>query len=36
MSPLLNGTGEMVTDDMEKAELLNAIFTSISTGKTRL
>ena len=30
---LLNGTGALVTQDMEKAEVLKAFFTSVSTSK---
>lgn len=33
---LLNGTGTLVTQDMEKAELLNAFFTSALTSNTSL
>lgn len=36
MNPLLNGAGELVTDDMEKDKVLSAFFTSVSTSKTRL
>ena len=33
---LLNGTGDLVTKNMEKAELLSPFFTSIFTGKAAL
>lgn len=33
---LLNGTGTLVTQDVEKAELLNAFFTSALTSNTSL
>ena len=33
---LLNGTGDLVTKDMEKAKVLNAFFTLIFTGNTGL
>ncbi|PKU41029.1 rna-directed dna polymerase from mobile element jockey-like [Limosa lapponica baueri] len=33
VGPLLNETGDMVTEDAEKAELLNAFFASVFTAK---
>ena len=33
MGPLLNGAGVLVTNDTEKAELLNAFFASVFTAK---
>lgn len=36
MSPLLNGAGELLTNDMGKDEVLNAFFASIFTGKPGL
>lgn len=36
MDLLLNGTGDLVTQDMEKAEVLNAFFALVFTGKTSL
>ena len=36
VGPLLNGAGALVTQDMEKAEVLNAAFASVFTGKTGL
>ncbi|GAB0186669.1 hypothetical protein GRJ2_001132200 [Grus japonensis] len=36
MGPLLNETGNLVTQDMEKAEVLNAAFASVFTSKTGL
>ncbi|KAJ7424018.1 rna-directed dna polymerase from mobile element jockey-like [Pitangus sulphuratus] len=36
VGPLLNGTGTLVTQDMEKAEVLNAAFASVFTSKTSL
>ena len=32
MGPLLNGAGSLVTQGMEKAEVLNAFFTSFFTA----
>ena len=32
MGPQLNGTGDMVTWDMEKSEVLNVIFASLFTN----
>jgi len=32
MSPLLNGAGTLVTQDMEEAEILNAAFSSVFTS----
>ena len=34
MGPLLNELGALVTKDTEKAELLNAFFTSVFTAKS--
>lgn len=34
VSPLLNGVGALLTQDIEKAEVLNAVFTLVFTGKT--
>lgn len=34
VGPLLNGNGDLVTQDMEKAEVLNTFLTLIFTGKT--
>ena len=34
VGPLINGAGDMVKKDMEKAKLLHAFFTSVSTGKS--
>ncbi|KAJ7419224.1 glycerol kinase [Pitangus sulphuratus] len=34
--PLLNGAGNLVTQDTEKAEVLTILSTSVFTGKTRL
>jgi len=34
MGPLLSDMGDLVTDDMEKAEVLNALFASVFTSKT--
>ena len=34
MGPLLNEAGVMVTEDAEKAELLNAFFASVFSAKT--
>lgn len=36
VSLLLNGAGDLVTKDMEKAKVFNAFFTSVFTGKTGL
>ncbi|KAK4810492.1 hypothetical protein QYF61_004272 [Mycteria americana] len=36
VGPLLNGTGDLVTQDMEKADVLNAFFASVFTRKTSL
>lgn len=36
MSLLLDGAGELVTNDMEKAEVLNALFASVFTNETAL
>lgn len=36
MSPLLNKTGDLVTQNTVKAEILNAFFTSVVTSKTNL
>lgn len=36
MGPLLNRTLAMVTQDMEKAEVLNAFFGSVFSGITSL
>lgn len=33
IGPLLNWTGDLVTKDMEKAEVLNALFVSVFTSK---
>lgn len=33
---LLNGNGDLMTQDMEKAEMLNTILILIFTGKTSL
>ena len=33
VGPLQNETGDLVTQDMEKAELLNNFFPSVFTGK---
>lgn len=33
---LLDGAGDLVTKDMEKAKVFNAFFTSVFTGKTGL
>lgn len=32
----MNGAGKLVTNDMEKAEVLSAFFASVSTSKTSL
>jgi len=34
VGPLLNEVGDLVTDDTEKVELLNAFFASVFTAKT--
>lgn len=36
MGPLLNGARAVVTQDVEKAEVVRAIFTSVFTSKTGL
>lgn len=36
MSPLLNKAEDLVTQNMVKAEILNAFFTSVVTSKTNL
>ena len=36
VGPLLNGAGNLVTQDMEKVEVLNIFSTSVFTGKTSL
>jgi len=36
VGPLLNGAGAMVTQDIEKAEVLNATFSSVFTSRTGL
>ena len=36
MGPLLNGARTLVTQGMEKADVLDAFFTSIFTGQTGL
>lgn len=36
MGPLLDGAAAIVTHDMEKAEVLNALFTSVFSSKTGL
>lgn len=36
MGPLLKETGDLVTQDIEKAEVMNAFFTSVITSKTSL
>ena len=36
VGPLLNEAGDLVTQDMEKAEVLNAFFASVFTSKTGL
>ena len=36
MDLLLNGAGALVTQDMQKAEVLKATFTSVFTNKTGL
>ena len=33
VGPLLNGGGNLVTDDMEKAEVFDAFFTLVFSGK---
>lgn len=34
VGPLINGARNVVKKDMEKAKLLHAFFTSVSTGKS--
>lgn len=34
VGPWLNGAGDLVTEDMENAEVLNIFSTSVFTGKT--
>ena len=36
MGTLLGGAGDLVTQDIEKAEVLNVFFTSVFTSKTSL
>jgi len=36
VGPLMNGTRDLITQDMEKAEVLNALFDSIIIRKTGL
>ncbi|GAB0208674.1 hypothetical protein GRJ2_003333100 [Grus japonensis] len=36
VGPLLNEAGDLVTQDMEKAEVLNTVFASVFTSKTSL
>lgn len=36
MGQLLNGVGELMTKDTEKAGVLNTSFTSVFTGETSL
>ena len=36
MGFLLNGTGDLVTNNMEKAKVLNAFFAPVFTGNTCL
>lgn len=36
MGPLLNGAGDLVIQDMVMAEVFNAFFASLFTGKTGL
>lgn len=35
-SPLLNKTGDLITQDMEKVEIPNVTFVSVFTSKTGL
>lgn len=36
MNLLLNGAGKLMTDDVEKAEVLCAAFASVTTSKTSM
>ena len=36
VGPLLNGAGDLATQGMEEAEVLNTFFTSVFTSKTSL